>query len=121
MPTWAIVAAAVAAVAAALALRRRLLVPRWQWNDTAVTVFLGDQMTEVFLPEVRVVLAGRQGLVLRTLDGDTLFPGRWLTPQVIEAFGKAVGDAAKLRAALASGGLEELWGRGEVPLSLPPM
>ena len=62
MPTWAIVAAAVAAVAAALALRRRLLVPRWQWNDTAVTVFLGDQMTEVFLPEVRFVY---------TVDGRT--------------------------------------------------
>lgn len=121
MPTWAIVVGVVAAVASLAVLRRRLLVPKWQWNDTAVTVFVGNQMTEVFLPEVRVVLAGRQGLVLRTLDGDTLFPGWWLTPQVIDAFGKAVGDAAKLRASLASGGLEELWGRGDVPFALPPM
>jgi hypothetical protein len=121
VPTWAIVAVAVAVVVAVAVLRRRLLVPRWQWNDTAVTVFLGNQMTEVFLPEVRVVLAGRQGLVLRTLDGDTLFPGWWLTPQVIDAFGKAVGDAAKLRAALEAGGLQELWGRADAPLSLPPM
>lgn len=121
MPTWAIVAVAVAVVVAVAVLRRRLLVPRWQWNDTAVTVFLGNQMTEVFLPEVRVVLAGRQGLVLRTLDGDTLFPGWWLTPQVIDAFGKAVGDAAKLRAALEAGGLQELWDRADAPLSLPPM
>ncbi|MBL8920967.1 MAG: hypothetical protein JNJ54_19040 [Myxococcaceae bacterium] len=121
MPTWAIVAAAMAAAATLAVLRRRSLVPKWQWNDTAVTVFIGNRVTEVFLPEVRVVLAGRQGLVLRTLDGDTVFPARWLTPQVIDAFGTAVGDGGRLRAALAAGGFQELWGRGETPLSLPPM
>lgn len=121
MPTWAIVAVVVGVVGALAFVRLKLLVPKWQWNDAAVQLFVGNQVTEVFLPEVRVVLAGRQGLVLRTLEGDTLFPARWLTPQVIEAFGSAVGDPARLKAALGAGGLQEIWGRAATQLTLPPM
>ncbi len=121
MPTWAIVVGGVIVVAALAFVRLKLLKPVWGWTDDVVTLHLGNRLTEVYLPEVRVVLTGRAGLVLRTMEGDTLLPKRWLTPQVIDAFAAAVGlDRARLLAELETSGFREIWGKGGQSLRLPP-
>ena len=121
MPDWAIGVVGVGVVGALAFLRLKLLKPVWGWNDTSVTLHLGGRLTEIYLAEVRVVLAGRAGLVLRTMEGDTLLPKRWLTPQVLEAFGVAVElDRERLVAVLETGGLKEIWGKGAMALRLPP-
>lgn len=121
MPTWAISVVGVVVVAALLFIRLKLLRPVWGWNETAVTLHLGGRLTEIYLAEVRVVLAGRAGLVLRTMEGDTLLAKRWLTPQVLEAFAVAVElDRDRLGAALEANGLREIWGKGARSFRLPP-
>lgn len=121
MPDWAIGVMGVGVVGVLAFLRLKLLKPVWGWTDDVVTLHLGGRLTEVYLPEVRVVLAGRSGLVLRTMEGDTLLPRRWLTPQVLEAFGAAVGlDRARLTAELETSGFREIWGKGGQSLRLPP-
>lgn len=120
MPTWAIALGGVVVVAALAFVRLKLLNPVWGWTDDVVTLHLGGRLTEVYLPEVRVVLAGRAGLVLRTMEGDTLLPRRWLTPQVLEAFAIAVGlDRARLMAAFETSRFQEIWGKGGQSLRLP--
>lgn len=121
MPDWAIGVLGVAVVGALAFVRLKLMNPVWGWTDDVVTLHLGGRLTEVYLREVRVVLAGRSGLVLRTMEGDTLLPRRWLTPQVLEAFGAAVGlDRARLTAELETSGFREIWGKGGQSLRLPP-
>ncbi|MDP3234637.1 MAG: hypothetical protein Q8N26_17790 [Myxococcales bacterium] len=121
MQPWSIVVLGGVVVGGLAFLRLKLLKPVWGWTDTSVTLHLGGRLTEVYLAEVRVVLAGRAGLVLRTMEGDTLLAKRWLTPQVLEAFGVAVElDRERLAAALERSGLEEIWGKGAQALRLPP-
>ncbi len=120
MPPWIIVVGGLVVVVALGFVRLKLMNPVWGWTDDVVTLHLGGRLTEVYLPEVRVVLAGRSGLVLRTMEGDTLLPRRWLTPQVLEAFGTAVGlDRARLMAELEASGFREIWGKGGQSLRLP--
>jgi len=122
VPSWAIAVLGVVVVGALGFVRLKLLKPVWGWNDTSVTLHLGGRLTEVYLAEVRVVLAGRAGLVLRTLEGDTLLAKRWLTPDALEAFGGAVGlDRERLVAALETRGVREIWGKAAKSLQLPPM
>ncbi len=120
MPPWIIVVGGLVVVVALGFVRLKLMNPVWGWTEDVVTLHLGGRLTEVYLPEVRVVLAGRSGLVLRTMEGDTLLPRRWLTPQVLEAFGTAVGlDRARLMAELDASGFREIWGKGGQSLRLP--
>ena len=120
MPPWIIVVGGLVVVVALGFVRLKLMNPVWGWTEDVVTLHLGGRLTEVYLPEVRVVLAGRSGLVLRTMEGDTLLPRRWLTPQVLEAFGTAVGlDRARLMAELEASGFREIWGKGGQSLRLP--
>jgi hypothetical protein len=120
VPPWIIVVGGLVVVVALGFVRLKLMNPVWGWTEDVVTLHLGGRLTEVYLPEVRVVLAGRSGLVLRTMEGDTLLPRRWLTPQVLEAFGTAVGlDRARLMAELEASGFREIWGKGGQSLRLP--
>jgi hypothetical protein len=114
----ALVSAALVALVALGAWRRRSLRATWVWDATALQVQFGGRLVEVFLAEVRAVRTAPGVLVFVTDQSAISIEKRWVSGQGARAIGAACGrDEEAVRRALF--GRTELWSGRAGTVTLP--